>query len=160
MGDPKLLTEEGAYAATFVFSLDWEGGGFAQMGEFLEVKGLQIDLAWEDVAEGGQNGYVHKLPAQMTWPDITFKRPIGTNQALFDWILSCAGEGFETKSRKIQPATGAIDVRNREGNKLSSYEFYGAVPLRWIGPGFDAQSDEALVEELTISHHGFRIKKA
>ena len=64
-------------AATFILKVDGR-----EIGEFMEVSGLEVTVAVEDVEEGGQNGFVHKLPGRMTWPNIVLKRGITNNDNL------------------------------------------------------------------------------
>ena len=46
-----------ANAATFLFEVDG-----VDIGAFMEVSGLEVSIETEDVSEGGQNSFVHKLP--------------------------------------------------------------------------------------------------
>ena len=61
--------DEGVYAATFLVEVDG-----LEIGRFTEVSGLQVEVGVETVAEGGQNGFVHKLPSRMTWPNLVLRR--------------------------------------------------------------------------------------
>ena len=76
-------------ADRFLFEVDG-----VEIGVFREVTGLQVTVNVVEVNEGGQNSFVHKLPARMSWPNIVFKRGLTQSDALFDWLQKSSGEGF------------------------------------------------------------------
>ena len=86
--------ELGARRATFLFEVD----GVA-IGEFLEVSGLKLEVEVTTVEEGGENGFVHKLPGRMTWPNLVFKRGMTSSDALFEWVSKSSGDGFAGDDR-------------------------------------------------------------
>ena len=53
---------------------------------------LEFAVATEDVEEGGVNGYVHKLPGRMTWPNLVLKRADAVGQPVC-LINSVSGDG-------------------------------------------------------------------
>src|SRR5690349_7547930 len=80
------------------FLLEVEG---VEIGVFREVSGLQVTVDVQEVAEGGQNSYVHKLPSRMSWPNIVFKRGLTKSDALFDWLQQSSGEGFAGNNNSL-----------------------------------------------------------
>ena len=74
-------------AATFLFEVDG-----VEIGQFMEISGLEVNIAVEDIEEGGENSFVHKLPGRMSWPNITLKRGITQNDALLTWLNKSSGE--------------------------------------------------------------------
>ncbi|MET0909196.1 MAG: phage tail protein, partial [Ilumatobacteraceae bacterium] len=73
--------DEAVTSATFLFEVDG-----VEIGRFREVSGLEVNIETEDVPEGGQNSFVHKLPGRMTWPNITLKRGVTQSDALLKWL--------------------------------------------------------------------------
>src|SRR4029079_8650692 len=53
---------------------------------FTEVSGLQIETEVQEYAEGGNNGFVHRLPGRTRVGNITLKRGITGSEQL----LKCA----------------------------------------------------------------------
>jgi phage tail-like protein len=127
-----------------------------EIGVFREVSGLQVTVDVQDLAEGGQNGFSHKLPSRMSWPNITFKRGLTQSDALFDWLQKSSGEGFAGNNNQLTRRTGAVTVLDYEGNRLRAYDLIDVFPVRWKGPDFSVGSNAPLEEELEIAHHGFR----
>lgn len=141
-------------AASFLFEVN-----DVEIGRFKEISGLEVTVETEEVVEGGQNGFVHKLPGRMTWPNIVLRRGVTQNDTLLEWLTKSSGEQFGASGNKLERKPGAITLLGVGGARLRSWSFDGAFPIRWSGPNFDAGSDDMAVEELEIAHHGFRVKQ-
>ena len=140
-----------ANAATFLFEVDG-----VEIGSFMEVSGLEVSIETEDVNEGGQNSFVHKLPGRMTWPNITLKSGVTKQNALLKWLNESSGETFAGNDNKLKRKTAAITLLDRTGTRVMSWDFDDAFPIKWTGPTFAASSSDAPEEQLEITHHGFR----
>jgi phage tail-like protein len=138
-------------ANAFLFEVDG-----VEIGVFREVHGLEVSITVQEVREGGQNGFVRKLPGRMTWPNLVFKRGLTQSDALFDWFSKSAGEGFASKDNKLVRTTGAVTALDSTGKRLRSWELADVFPVRWKGPDFETGRNEPLEEELEIAHHGFK----
>ena len=142
-GDPQIANR---------FLLEVDG---IEIGVFKSVSGLSLSIDTQDLPEGGENGFVHKLPGRMTWPNLTFKRGVTDGDALFTWINKTSGAGFASASNKLTRHTGAVTIIGYDGSRLRSYQLADVFPVRWSGPTFDADNNAVLEEELEITHHGF-----
>lgn len=138
-------------AATFIVEVDG-----VEIGRFMEVSGLELTIGVEEVAEGGENSYVHKLPGRMSWPNLVLKRGITQNDALLTWANKSSGEQFAANGNKLTRSTAAITLIGPSGARLRAWNFDGAFPVKWTGPSFAVSADEMAVEQLEIAHHGFR----
>lgn len=144
---------KGSHSATFIVEVDG-----MEIGRFLEVSGLQVDIAVEELAEGGENSYVHKLPGPMSWPNMVLKRGVMQNDNFLQWLSKSSGEQFSAQGNKLSRSTAAITLVSADGTRLRSWDFDGAFPVKWRGPTFAASAHEPAVEELEIAHHGFRAR--
>ena len=140
-------------AATFLFEVDG-----VEIGRFMEVSGLEVTVGVDEIEEGGENSYVHKLPGRMTWPNITLKRGITQNDTLLSWLNKSSGEQFAASGNKLTRSTAAVTLIGPSAQRLRAWEFDGAFPVRWKGPEFAVTSNDMATEELEITHHGFRAK--
>lgn len=140
-----------ALGSRFLFEVDG-----VEIGLFASVVGLEVSSKFVEVVEGGQNGYVHRLPGRLEWPTITFTRGLTDADALFDWMNKTAGEGFAAAGNKLVRSTGAITAIAGNGSRLRAWSLEGVYPIRWTGPSFSVNSEDPLTEELEIAHHGFR----
>jgi phage tail-like protein len=143
-GDPTL-------GSRFLFEVDG-----VEIGLFASVRGLQVTSQTENIIEGGQNGFTHRMPGRLEWPNITFSRGLTDADALFDWMNKTAGEGFAAAGNKITRSTGAITALSTDGGRLRSWSLEDVFPVRWTGPDFSVGTDDPLTEELEVAHHGFR----
>ncbi len=139
------------YSATFKVTVDG-----VTIGRFEKVSGLEFTIETEEIAEGGENNFVHKLPGRMRWPNIVMSRGVTQSDLFFEWARETSGERFEAFDDELERYTVAITLTNRVGESLRTWELEGAFPVRWTGPNFSASDQSPLVEELEIAHHGFK----
>jgi phage tail-like protein len=140
-------------ASRFLFEVDG-----VEIGVFREVTGLNVTVGVEELREGGQNGFVRKLPGRMVWPNLVFRRGLTQSDALFNWMSKSSGEGFAANSNKLTRSTGAVTALDSAGGRLRSWEFQDVFAVRWKGPDFDVDKSAPLEEELEVAHHGFKAK--
>ena len=138
----------------FLFEVDG-----VEIGIFSEVSGLELSVDVVTYEEGGENGYVHKLPGRMKWPNIVLSRGITDSDALFEWVRKSSGDDFAANGNKLTRCTGAITVMGTTGDeRLRAWELADAFAVRWTGPRLEVGGNDHLKEELEIAHQGFRSK--
>src|SRR5262245_33531103 len=103
-------TPDPPFAGRFVFEVEGR-----TIGAFTEVSGLSVQLDVEEVTEGGQNGYTHRLPGRLKWPNLVLKRGLTQPDALFAWVLECSGDGFAGRGNRIKPSDGKVSVLDARG---------------------------------------------
>lgn len=133
--------------------------GGLTIGAFTEVSGLSVQIDTEELAEGGQNQYTHKLPGRMKWPNLVFKRGITDSDALFEWFAKCSGDGLTAGKNKLDRRDGHVELRDAAGKKVRRWTFTKAYPVKWTGPRLAASSRDLAVEELEVCHCGFKPEK-
>ena len=140
-------------STAFLFEVEGE-----EIGMFSEIEGLEVTVEVATYAEGGENGYVHKLPGRMSWPHIVLKRGVTNNDTLFEWVQKTAGTGYAGNQNKLARSTASITAISSDGKRLRSWNLVDAFAVRWIGPKFDSSSSSPLQEEIELAHHGFTVK--
>lgn len=145
-------TMDAPFTGQFVFSVD----GVGEIGAFIECSGLSVEVQVEEITEGGQNHFTHKLPGHMKWPNIVLKRGIADANNLFEWFWKTSGEGFEGNKARLKRTHGEIAVIDAARNRIRSWKFEEAFPVKWVGPNLASSSREVAMEQLEIAHHGFR----
>lgn len=143
--------EKGPLTSTFVVDVDGN-----PIGRFIEVQGLEMSIDVEEIREGGQNDFVHKVPGRMKWPNLIFRRGITQSDNLIEWMRKSAGENFDAAANTLTRSTLGITMLSSSGWPLREWQVEEAFPVSWKGPSFSARDDDALTEELEIAHHGFR----
>ena len=127
--------------------------GGEKIGSFTDVSGLSVTIDVEEVVEGGENSYVHKLPRGMRWPNVTLRRGITENQVLLPWLARCSGDQL-TGQGPVERPDVTITLLSAAGEPVRSWTLARALPVKWNGPKLTVTSRELAVEELEIAHHG------
>jgi len=118
------------------------------VGAFSEVGGLQAELEFETIREGGQNGFQYKLPGALKYPsNLTLKRGMTDSEALWSWYQD-VGNGI------VERRSGSIVLRDAAGDEKWRWNFNDAYPVKWTGPTLKAGSGEIAFETLELAHHG------
>src|SRR4051812_26006561 len=75
---------------------------------FQEVAGLSRELGTEEVVEGGQNAFTHKLPARARSGNLVLKRGLPLSSELRDWCERAIGQ------LEITPKDVSVHLLNEE----------------------------------------------
>ncbi|HEY0602319.1 MAG TPA: phage tail protein [Herpetosiphonaceae bacterium] len=115
-------------------------------GSFSECSGLQVETEIFEWQEGGRNEYTHRLPGRVKFSNITLKRGIATMD-MWNWFN-------RTRWGKIERADISIVLMDMELRQIQ-WNITGALPIKWLGPSFKANTGEAAVESIELIHNGF-----
>lgn len=121
---------------------------------FQEVSGFTAELGIEEVQEGGENRFVHRLPTRAKYGNLVLKRGWLTDSQLIDWCRD-AIENFE-----FTPITVDVTLLNEEHQPVSeTLSFTRTWPVKWSVSDFKAQENSIVVETLELAYNYFtRIK--
>src|SRR5205807_325280 len=103
-----------------------EIGGVPQ-AVFTEVSGLQAETVMFDYEEGGNNGFVHRLPGLTRVSNLTLKRGMAGSHEFFKWYL-------EITRGKILRRNISVVMYDVTGKVLVRWDLLNAYPIKWIGP--------------------------
>jgi phage tail-like protein len=145
----------GATAATFIVEVDG-----VEIGRFSEISGLSVEVQVEEYAEGGEHGFVHKLPGRLSWPNLTLRRGVTNDDNFLAWLHDATGDGMVRRSGRAVRRTAAVTLAGADGTRLRTWSIIDAIPVRWTGPTLASDSSDLAEEELEIAHHGFRTGSA
>src|SRR2546421_12857962 len=102
-----------------------------KLGAFTTCDGLSMDVETEDRIEGGNNGFVHKLPVRIKYSNVKFTRPVSKESAKVATWLAGMANGVKRTNAQIVALTP-------EGKPLVSWRLEGVIPVQWPGPSFPA----------------------
>ncbi len=118
---------------------------------FQEVSGLNTELGTEEINEGGENRFSHRLPTRGKFSNLILKRGLLTNSELISWCKD-AIENFEFK-----PTTVDVTLLNEEHKPVGdSFSFINAWPVKWSISDFKAQENSIVVETLELCYSYFK----
>jgi phage tail-like protein len=120
---------------------------------FQEITGIQAEFGVEEVAEGGENRFVHRLPLPAKYPNLVLKRGVVTKSSfLAEWFGQTVGSGL---SLPIITQNLAVTLLNPEGLPSIVWLFVNAWPIRWEVAALDSQRNEILTETLELAYNYF-----
>jgi len=117
---------------------------------FQEVSGLNMELGTEEVVEGGENRFSHKLPSRAKYNNLVLKRGMLTNSQLIDWIKD-AVENFN-----FLPVEVIVKLLNENHEPLVSWSFTKVWPVKWSISDFKSTDNSIVVETLELAYNYFR----
>jgi len=123
---------------------------------FQEVSGIRVQFGTEDVAEGGVNQFVHRLPKPPTYSNLTLKRGVVVAPSpLATWVSSTLASLLTSP---IRPRNLFVILRNEDGNPLIMWTFMNAYPVAWETSALNAMESSVLTETMEFSYNFFERK--
>lgn len=127
-----------------------EIGGVTQ-AVFAEVDGLSAEVEVLEVAEGGNNGFVHRLPGRCKTGTLTLKRGLTRKNELARWQ-------FRVAQGTVERQNLAVVLYQADGTELMRWTFFDAYPIRWAGPHLKADDAAVAIETLELAHGGMQLE--
>jgi phage tail-like protein len=120
---------------------------------FQEVSGIQVEFGVEEVAEGGENRFVHRLPKQAKYSPLVLKRGVVTTaSALGEWVGATIGAPL---SLPIVPQNLLVTLLNGDNLPLIAWGFSNAYPLKWQTAPLNSMENNVLIETMELSYNFF-----
>jgi phage tail-like protein len=131
---------------TMRFQVKLDGG--ADLGNWSKCDGLAIEYETVEYKEGGENGYVHRIPGRAKYQNIKLTRPLNQDtKKVTAWIASLRAA--------VQRQTAQISALDTEGKVIASWNLDGVYPVKWNGPSLDVGNNQVATESLELAHNGF-----
>jgi len=138
----------------FYFQLQFDGSSSLRDNAFQEVSGLTVELEVEEVREGGQNMYKHKLPSVARYSNLVLKRGfVSVDSPLANWCTATLFLADFTKP--IQTIDVKLDLLNEKGTPLASWVFMEAWPVKWSMSDFKSMDSSLAIENLELAYSAF-----
>lgn len=125
-----------------------EGGSNTELGTFTSCQGLSAEYEVFEYQEGGQNGFVHRIPGRLRYPNLVLTRALDASSgAVAAW--------FHAQQEKVERTTAVVTAYSSDGQKIATWSLRDVCPVRWTGPTFTAGGGGVATETLELAHHGF-----
>ncbi|SEC21564.1 conserved hypothetical phage tail region protein [Tenacibaculum sp. MAR_2009_124] len=118
---------------------------------FQSVSGLSVDLETEEVAEGGENRFKHKIPVRTKYPNLVLKRGMLIDSGVIKWCRK-AIENFD-----IQPVDLTISLLDEKQQALQTWKISHAYPIKWSVADLNAEENKVIIETIELSYHYFTV---
>ena len=140
---------------TFYFKLSFSRVSGTLDASFEEVSGISMEMGTEEVSEGGNNRFKHRVPTSVKFTNLVLKRGLAAkNSEVISWCKSTLEEGLvET----IETKNIIVHLLNENGDPLKSWSFMNAWPLQWATSDFNTTNNEILIESLEFSFSYFTL---
>ena len=121
---------------------------------FSEVGGLQMEMATEEVPEGGENRFVQKYPVRAKYPELVLKRGLLVRSDLFDWIRE-AVQDFNIVPRDVD-----VSLLDPSHQPLFSWHLVNAYATKWTLGDLNASANSVSVETLQLFYQYFTVDRS
>jgi phage tail-like protein len=122
------------------------------VGIFRSLSGLEISFDVLEYAEGGNNDFIHRLPGQVRYPNLTLSWGMTIDPLLQEWF-------FQTHVQaELQEIVVTLHSQPSDlTNGIRRFVFADAFPVRWSGPAPVSENPDSWSETLEIAHSGLKL---
>lgn len=146
----KYKREKETYVPSY-FGVEIEG---IQTARFMRCDGLEAETYIYEVEEGGLNNCTHKFIGRTRFPNIILENGITSNNDLYKWHKETT-----MTDKKIKRKNGSIVMYNSKGDEIKRWNFYKAIPCRWVGPSLGHDIHGVAIEKIEIAHEGLELAR-
>jgi phage tail-like protein len=117
---------------------------------FQSVSGINSTINTEDISEGGENLFKHKLPTKMSYGELTLKRGLVIGSPLnieFNIAMSLM---------KFSPSNVLVMLLNADDVPIASWLFLHAYPTKWEVSDLNADSGKVAIDTMTLTYNRFQ----
>jgi len=135
-----------AFHFKVVFALS---SGITDMS-FQEVSGIGPEIQSEDVTEGGENRFVHRLPKGVKHPRLVLKRGVASQLSpLVRWCRKVLEGDF---SEPIVPTQVGVTLLDEKGIPVAVWSVTGAYPVKWEIEAFNSTKNDVAIEKIELNY--------
>lgn len=116
---------------------------------FQSVSGLNVELETEELAEGGENRFKHRLPVRTKFSNLVLNRGLLTDSKITDWVTDAVLH-FD-----IQLTDLTIKLLDENHEPLVTWNVVNAYPVKWALSDLNAEESKLMIETLELSYNYF-----
>jgi phage tail-like protein len=149
-----IIGQPRSFHKKFKFICEIDGIGHAG---FQKCSELSVECASVQYFEGGSL-IPNKSPGRLTFADVTLERGATQDRDLFDWFqdvaITSSGLGLTDVFYKRN-----LDIvqQDRDGTTLRRWTLSGAWPVKFVAGDWDNESDENVIEAVTLTYDFFEM---
>lgn len=118
---------------------------------FQEVTGLSAEIGVEEVVEGGENRFAHRLPTRGRYTNLVLKRGLLVGSGIVQWCKDAI------ENMIFDPVTVDVTLLNEKHEPLGdTYSYQRCWPVKWAVSDFKAQENAIVVETLELAYSYYR----
>ena len=117
-----------------------------------EVSGLNVEITTEELIEGGENRFVHKLPQRAKYPNLVLKR--GYFSSLPSPLMTWADDAITNFD--IKPCQVQVILLNDMHVPAQIWSFTNAYPVKVTMGDLKAMDNNYLIESMELTYQFFK----
>jgi phage tail-like protein len=117
-----------------------------------EVSGLQVEMSTEELAEGGENRFTHKLPQRAKYGNLVLKR--GYFSSLPSPLMKWADDAINNFD--IKPCQVQVILLDDMHMPIKFWSFTNAYPVKISMADLKATENSVLIESIELSYQFFK----
>jgi phage tail-like protein len=141
------MADDPATGLRFVVKVDG-----VDIGSFTGCEGLGAEYEVFEYMEGGENGYVHRLPGRLKFTPVKLTRPVDERSGSASGGLAA---WFSQLKDQVDRKTASITAVDARGKQIAQWNLVGVYPSRWTGPSLSSDGNNVPKESIELAHHGF-----
>jgi phage tail-like protein len=120
---------------------------------FKEVSGLAAELAVEELGEGGENRFKHRLPTGAKYTNLVLKRGlVVASSPFFQWCSTTIQGNFV---KPIVPSGITVVLLDQNAAPLKTWSVVNGWPVKWSVSDFNSMDGQVVIETLEIAYQYF-----
>ena len=138
---------------SFYYTVAVKNVGSSGDTSFSEVDGLSMEREVEEIKEGGENRFSHRLPGRAKFSNLILKRGVLLQgSGLAQWCKDML-EGDMSTAYSANDMT--ISLLNAQGQPALVWNIVGAWPVKWAVSDLVSDKNELAIETLEFSYDYF-----
>ena len=122
---------------------------------FKQVSGLSVELAVEELGEGGENRFKHRLPTGAKYTNLVLQRGLlVASSPFFKW---CRRTIQDNLYQPIVPSGILVVLLDPDGAPLKTWSVANAWPVKWSVSDFNAMEGQVVIETLELAYQYFDV---
>lgn len=137
----------------FYFQLSLSGVSANEDAAFKEVSGISMEMGVEEIAEGGNNMFKHRVPTSVKFSNLVLKRGlVPKDSEIITWCNKTLGGNLDDL---VETKTIIVKLLDENGNPIKSWSFVNAWPVKWAVSDLNSGSNELVIESLEFAYSYF-----
>ncbi|HBR53834.1 MAG TPA: phage tail protein [Flavobacteriaceae bacterium] len=137
----------------FYFQLSFSGISGTVDASFKEVSGISMEMGIEEITEGGNNAFKHRVPTSVKFSNLVLKRGlVPKDSEVIAWCKSTLEGGL---AEVIETKNITVHLLNENGDPLNSWSFMNAWPVKWAAADLHSMNNEVMIETLEFAYSNF-----
>ncbi len=148
-----LFPVSGLRFALSLGKFDDNSGNKGYDASFQEISGITTEIPVEEIQEGGENRFVHRVPQPLKYSNLVLKRGVVTDSSdLSKWCQSTINSGFASH---IELKDVLVRLLSDQNETILDWTFINAYPVKWEYSALDASKNQILVQTIELCYQRF-----